>query len=76
MVEKDNVGMEKSAFGRVFGDMSMITTEPAYTKLLRSRNLGVAEVEASYLPVSRPKPEGLRQGNEVAAEFRMSLIIF
>jgi len=30
MVEKDNVGVEKSAFGRVFGDMSMITTEPAY----------------------------------------------
>ncbi|RLI87130.1 MAG: hypothetical protein DRO76_02765, partial [Candidatus Altiarchaeales archaeon] len=31
MVEKDNVGMEKSASGRVFGDTSMITTEPAYT---------------------------------------------
>jgi len=37
---------------------------------------GRAEGEASYLPVSRPKPEGLRQGNEVAAEFRVSLIIF
>jgi len=58
MVEKDNVGMEKSAFGRVFGDMSMITTEPAYTKLLRSRNLGVPKVKPHIFLLADRNPKG------------------